>query len=259
VNGTLPSAAAISIKDLHLAFGSLTVLTGLSLDVLEGQTVGIVGPNGAGKTSLLNCINRVYAQQRGHIDLFGERIDRKRPDQVAELGLARTFQATTAFRDIKVADLVLLGRHVLMKPPFVSYFVGIPLLTGYEARERRRCMELIDFVGLANFAQRTVGELPYGLAKLTDLARALAMEPRVLLLDEPASGLGSEDRLKMAEMLRRVQSELKVTQVIVEHDMTLVYQVCDRVVVLKNGTTVADGPPAEVLTSPEAVEALLGV
>jgi branched-chain amino acid transport system ATP-binding protein len=258
VSETQSRAVAISVKDLYLGFGSLGVLTGLSLDVMEGQNLGMVGPNGAGKTSLLNCINRIYTQQRGHIDLYGSRIDRKRPDQVATLGIARTFQATTAFRDIKVIDLVLLGRHVLMKPSFVSYLGGIPLLNGYEARQRRRCMEFIAFVGLSHVANRTVAELPYGLAKLTDLARALAMEPRVLLLDEPASGLGSEDRLIMADMLRRVQTELQVTQVIVEHDMALVHQCCDRVVVLKDGTKIADGSPAEVLTGAVATEALLG-
>jgi branched-chain amino acid transport system ATP-binding protein len=250
--------AAVAVKDIHLAFRGLAVLTGLSVDIFEGEAVGLVGPNGAGKTSLLNCINRIYSPQRGSISVYGRSIDRKRPDQVAQLGVARTFQTFIGFKNNKVLDLVLLGRHVRLRPNFFSYLLGVPILTGHEQRERRDARRYLELVGLATDDHELVGELPYGRAKLVDLARALAAEPRVLLLDEPASGLSSQERLEMTATLRRIRTELRITAIVVEHDMTLVERTCDRVVVLKDGSKLADGESASVLRDPAVVEGLMG-
>lgn len=252
------TSIAISVRNLKLNFGGLVVLSGMSLDVYDGETVGLVGPNGAGKTSLLNCINRVYAQQQGEILLYGAPIDSLRPNQVAGLGLARTFQSTIAFREIKVLDLVLLGRHVRLRPSFASYLIGKPLFDGFERRSREECRRFLEFLDLEDVAEVEVGELPYGTAKLVDLARALALEPRVLLLDEPASGLSSSARERMAGVLNRIRTELRVTQLVVEHDMTLVKRACSRVVVMRDGAKLADGIPSEVLESRDVIEALLG-
>jgi branched-chain amino acid transport system ATP-binding protein len=250
--------AAVAVNDIDLAFRGLMVLTGLSLDILEGETVGLVGPNGAGKTSLLNCINRVYAAQRGSISIFGRSIDRKRPDQVARMGVARTFQTFVGFKNNKVLDLVLLGRHVRLGPNFFSYLTGVPILTGYERRERQNARRYLELVGLQTDDREFVGELPYGRAKLVDLARALAAEPRILLLDEPGSGLSSQERMEITVTLRRIRDELNLTLVVVEHDMTLVERTCDRVVVLKDGAKLADGEAAVVLRDPQVVEGLMG-
>jgi ABC-type branched-subunit amino acid transport system ATPase component len=231
----------------------------MSLDVREGEILGLVGPNGCGKTTLLNCINRVYRAEQGSIRLFGQAIDTKRADQVAEMGVARTFQATTAFRDISVLDLVLIGRHVRISSGFWASLVGVPRLTGSERLQRARALEFIEFVGLRDVAGHDVGALSYATAKLADLARALAAEPRVLLLDEPASGLSRSARHWMAELLPRIRNELGMTVVIIEHDMALVNRVCDRVVVMKAGTRFADGPPHVVLADPAVVGSLMGI
>jgi branched-chain amino acid transport system ATP-binding protein len=207
---------------------------------------------------LLNCINRVYHQQRGTIVFCGEGVDRLRPDQVARRGMARTFQTPNAFREMHVIDVVMIGRHIRMRPRFASYLAGLPLVNGAERRERERCLEVLRLVGLEAFADVDVASLPVGAAKLVDLARALASEPQLLLLDEPASGLSPTGREQMAIMLRHVQEELGITVVIVEHDMALVQRVCDRVVVMKDGAKLADGAPQETLSNPAVVEALLG-
>jgi branched-chain amino acid transport system ATP-binding protein len=208
---------------------------------------------------LLNCINRVYQQDHGVIEFFGKSLQKARPDEVATLGIARTFQATTAFRDATVRDLVLLGRHVRQSSGFWSCLVGIPAWTGYAEDETKRALEFMDFVGLRDVADYDVNGLSYGTAKLADLARALASEPRLLLLDEPASGLSRSARRWMADLVSRIRKELHITILIVEHDMGLVSRVCDRVVVMKDGSAFADGPPSTTLADPAVVGSLMGM
>jgi branched-chain amino acid transport system ATP-binding protein len=248
----------LRLDGIQLSFSALRVLNDFTLDVHTGDVLGLVGPNGAGKTSLLNCINRIYLQQHGTIVFRGQDIDGSRPDQVARLGMARTFQTPTAFREMRVLDVVMVGRHIRMPSRFASYLVGVPHLNGAERRERERCLEVLHLLGLEGVADEELGALPVGEAKLVDLARALASDPELLLLDEPASGLSTAGRTEMARTLRHVQEQLKITVVIVEHDMALVQRVCDRVVVMKDGAKLADGPPRETLADPAVVEALLG-
>lgn len=250
---------AIEVESVSLSFGGLLALDAMSLQVKEGEILGLVGPNGCGKTTLLNCINRVYRAETGSIRLFGAPLDRLRADQVASMGVARTFQATTAFRDISVLDLVLIGRHVRTTSGFWSSLIGRASLSGRERAGRGRALEFIEFVGLRDVAGHDVGALSYATAKLADLARALAAEPRVLLLDEPASGLSRSARRWMVNLLPRIRHELGMTVVIIEHDMALVTQVCDRVVVMKAGTRFADGPPRVVLQDPAVVGSLMGM
>lgn len=258
-DGPSASLSAIEVSDLGLSFGGLRVLNNMSMQLYPGEILGLIGPNGSGKTTLLNCINRVYRSETGSIRLFGKSIDAMRADEVTDLGLARTFQATTAFRDISVLDLVLMGRHVRLKSGFWDSLIGLQWLNGNERRQRERAAEFIRFVGLRDVAQYEVGALSYATAKLADLARALAAEPRVLLLDEPASGLSRSARRWMAGLLPRIRTELGMTLLIIEHDMALVSQVCDRVVVMKEGARFADGKPSEVLADPAVVGSLMGL
>ena len=249
---------AVAVRDVSLRFGAVPVLDSVSLEVQPGETLGIVGPNGAGKTSLLNCISRIYPPTRGGIDVCGTSTDRLRPDQVAALGVARTFQIPSAFKDMTVQDQVLLGRHRLQRRGFAAYALGIVKFDGYERRQRALAAEMLTFVGLDPATRARVGDLGYGSAKLVDLARALASEPRVLLLDEPAAGLTGEERERMTRMLIRLRDQRSITQVVIEHDMALIKRVCDRLVVLGAGRKLAEGTPAAVLELPHVVEAFVG-
>lgn len=250
---------AIEVSGVSLAFGGLHVLNEMDMDLREGEILGLIGPNGCGKTTLLNCINRIYQCERGTIRYFGRSIDHFRADEVAALGVARTFQATTVFRDVTALDMVLIGRHVRIASGFWSSLLGLPLISGSQRLQREHAMKFIEFVGLRDVAGYEVGELSYATAKLIDLARALAAEPRVLLLDEPASGLSRSARRWMAELLPRIRRELGVTLLIIEHDMALVSRVCDRVVVMKEGRSFAVGDPQTVLADPAVVGSLMGM
>jgi ABC-type branched-subunit amino acid transport system ATPase component len=253
---TLP---AIEVSGVSLAFSGLRVLNDMNMELREGEILGLIGPNGCGKTTLLNCINRIYQSERGTIRYFGQSLDHSRADQVASLGVARTFQATTVFRDITALDMVLIGRHVRISSGFWSSLAGLPLMNGDQRRQKERALKFIDFVGLRDVAAYEVGELSYATAKLLDLARALAAEPRVLLLDEPASGLSRSARLWMSDLLPRIRTELGVTLLIIEHDMALVSRVCDRVVVMNEGSSFATGDPHAVLADPAVVGSLMGM
>ncbi len=252
------SGLAVAVAHLELQFGGMAVLRDVSFAVARGERYGIVGPNGAGKTSLLNCISRTYRQTGGSVSALGECVDRWRPHEVARLGVARTFQNMAAFRDVSVLDFVMLGRHTRIRSSTFVCALGIPFLTGDEARQRRAAHGALDLVGLRNVAKTKIGELPYGLAKLADLARALAMEPRLLLLDEPAAGLSSDERGHVGRMLLRIRDEYEATQVVIEHDMALVNLLCQRILVLNAGQKIAEGPPQEVLGEPRVVAAFLG-
>jgi ABC-type branched-subunit amino acid transport system ATPase component len=253
---TLP---AIEVSGVSLAFSGLHVLNGMNMELREGEILGLIGPNGCGKTTLLNCINRIYQAEQGSIQYFGQSLDHSRADQVAALGVARTFQATTVFREITALDMVLIGRHVRISSGFWSSLLGVPIIKGDQRHQKERALKFIDFVGLRDVAAYEVGELSYAPAKLLDLARALSSEPRVLLLDEPASGLSRSARLWMSDLLPRIRTELGVTLLIIEHDMALVSRVCDRVVVMNEGSSFATGDPQTVLADPAVVGSLMGM
>jgi ABC-type branched-subunit amino acid transport system ATPase component len=245
---TGPAAAggepSIQVRGLSVQFRGLLALSDVAIAVDRQQTVGLIGPNGAGKSTLLNCINGAVRPSAGEITLSGRSIRSMRPHQIARLGVARTFQNAELWKSMEVLDVVQLGTHT--------------------ARSRRRAAiararAALEFVGMTGIETRAVADLPYGHAKLVDLARALAAEPEILLLDEPASGLTQAERTAMAQILVRVGADLKITTVIVEHDMQMVRECCARVIVLSHGRVIAQGDPDTVLAEDVVAKELLGL
>jgi branched-chain amino acid transport system ATP-binding protein len=250
--------SALEIQGLSLNFGGLAALSEVSLTVAAGQTVGLVGANGSGKTSLLNCISGIYQPQAGRICIHGTLTSGMAPHQIAALGVGRTLQSVEVIRNMPVLSYVMLGRHQRQPGRVLRYLSGWPSLSGGEERERNRAMGQLEAMGLAEFAAARMADVPYGMAKLADLARVLLGEPRLLLLDEPASGLSSGERVKIAGLLRDIGQDAGRALVVVEHDLALAARTCDVMLVLSAGKQIALGRPQEVLASPVVVDQLLG-
>jgi branched-chain amino acid transport system ATP-binding protein len=249
---------ALEIRDVSLSFGGLSALSNVSLTVRTGENVGLVGANGSGKTSLLNCISGIYQPQQGQIyigDTLGSGLA---PHRIAALGVGRTLQSVEAVRDVPLLWYVMLGRHQRQQGRVLRYLSGWPALGGAEARERTAAMEQLESMGLSGFASMRMSAVPYGIAKLADLARVLLGEPRLVLLDEPASGLNTDERAQIAEVLRDIGRAPDRALVVVEHDLTLAARVCDTMLVLGAGKRLAYGKPREVLANPDVVDQLLG-
>ncbi|MBU2535589.1 MAG: ABC transporter ATP-binding protein [Chloroflexi bacterium] len=261
----------IRVDNLSLTFGGVKALIDVSLDIRENEILAIIGPNGAGKTCLLNCINGFYKPQKGEI-YFGERrITRIRPDRAARLGLARTFQNIELYTGLNTLDNIMAARHVLMKQNFLSSALYFGPAHGEEVKHRQTVEDIIDFLEIEPIRKKVVGMLPYGMRKRVELGRALAIEPRVLLLDEPMAGMNLEEKEDIARFIIDIfegQGETYPDSpvlrdgvnciVLVEHDMGVVMDLADRIVVLDFGRKIAEGTPDEVRTNPEVIAAYLG-
>jgi branched-chain amino acid transport system ATP-binding protein len=254
-------ATILDVKNISLRFGGVKALTDISFDVREHEVRAIIGPNGAGKSSMLNCINGVYAPQEGNITFRGQTFSHMNSRQVAEMGVARTFQNLALFKGMSVIDNLMSGRNLRMKTNILQQAIrGFSWSKAErEETEHREAVEkIIDFLEIQAWRKTPVGRLPYGLQKRVDLGRALAMEPQVLLLDEPMAGMNVEEKQDMSRFILDVNEEYGTTIVLIEHDMGVVMDISDRVVVLDYGKKIGDGTPQEVRANPDVISAYLG-
>ena len=248
----------LDVKNISLAFGGVKALTDISFDVREHEIRAIIGPNGAGKSSMLNCINGVYTPQKGTIAFRGQTFDHMDSRQVAEMGIARTFQNLALFKGMSVLDNIMTGRNLRIKSNILLQALRIGPAEREEMQHRAYVEHIIDFLEIQAHRKTPVGQLPYGLQKRVDLGRALALEPKVLLLDEPMAGMNVEEKQDMCRFILDVNDEFGTTVVLIEHDMSVVMDISDRVVVLDYGKKIGDGTPEEVRNNPEVISAYLG-
>jgi branched-chain amino acid transport system ATP-binding protein len=249
----------LSVKDIHLTFGGLKALDGVSVGVKEGEIFSIIGPNGAGKTCLLNCINRFYHPEEGRILFEGQDISQLRAHKIASLGIARTFQNVELFGHMSVLDNIKLGGHVHLRSGFLSGGIYYGRSRHEEMAFRKQIEEqIIDLLEIEHIRKKVVHTLPYGLQKRVEMARALAMRPKILLLDEPATGMNLEETEDMARFILDINEEWGVTIILVEHDMGVVMDISNRLCVLDFGQKIAEGIPEEIRHNEQVIKAYLG-
>jgi branched-chain amino acid transport system ATP-binding protein len=252
------SSPLLEIADVTMRFGGIVALDSVSFSVGKGRIVGLIGPNGAGKTTLFNCLNRLYRQTRGDIRLNGRSLNRSAPSDIAALGLGRTFQAPALFASMSVLDNVKVGAHARGRSGPLTDALTLPATRSEEDELDKTARAMLAFVGLGEAAHRPAATLTLGARKRVELARALAGNPQLLLLDEPAGGLNHEEVTALGALIRSVRDQLGITVLLVEHHMGLVMSLSEQVVVLNFGKVIADGSPDEVRSNPAVTEAYLG-
>ena len=249
----------LEVKNISLSFGGVKAITDISFDVFEHEIRALIGPNGAGKSSLLNCINGIYKPQEGQILFKSEILDKITPNIIAQKGISRTFQNLALFKRMSVLDNILVGRKLHSKANFFEVALQLPRATREEKQNREKCEEIIKFLEIENIKNTPVGKLPYGLQKKVELGRALATEANILLLDEPMAGMNVEEKRDMCRFILKVNDELGTTIVLIEHDMGVVMDISDRVVVLDYGKIIGDDVPDKVRSNKKVIDAYLGV
>ncbi|MDX9701000.1 MAG: ABC transporter ATP-binding protein [Rhodocyclaceae bacterium] len=248
----------LDLQNISLSFGGVKALTNISFNIREHEVRAIIGPNGAGKSSMLNVINGVYHPQEGKIIFRGEERKAMEPYMASSQGIARTFQNIALFKGMSVLDNIMTGRHMKMKCGLLSHMLYWGRAQKEEIEHRKKVEEVIDFLEIQNIRKTPVGRLPYGLQKRVELARALAADPELLLLDEPMAGMNVEEKQDMCRFILDVNDQFGTTIVLIEHDMGVVMDISDRVVVLDYGKKIGDGTPDEVKSNPEVIAAYLG-
>ena len=248
----------LSVEGISVRFAGVKALTEVSFQVQPGELFAVIGPNGAGKTSLFNVLSRVYQPVAGQVTYDGRDLLQLKTHQVALAGIARTFQNLGQFPNTTVLDYLLLGRHTRMRSGIMLGGIYLGMTSNEEKKNRAYCMQLLELLGLEHWRNFPLHSLPYGLQKRADLARALALEPKLLLLDEPVAGMGLEETEDIAAVILDIKEQLGVTQILVEHDMAVVMGIADRVLVLDFGRAIAQGTPGEVQANPDVIKAYLG-
>jgi branched-chain amino acid transport system ATP-binding protein len=252
------SETLLEISDLTMSFGGIKAITGLSLKVLTGQIYSIIGPNGAGKTTLFNCISGIYKAQAGSIKFQGREITGLRPHMIARLGIARAFQNIELFRGMTVLDNLMSSREHLLNYGLLSAALYVGRCSEQETQCRDKVEDIIELLDLQKYRNTHVGALPYGIQKRVELGRALTMEPKAVLVDEPVSGMNIEETEDTARYILDINEEMKVTVILIEHEMRIVMDLSDRVAVLNFGIKISEGSPEEIASNPEVIKAYLG-
>jgi branched-chain amino acid transport system ATP-binding protein len=253
--------AFFEVKNMGISFGGLKALDDICFAIKKGEIYAIIGPNGAGKTTLFNCINGIYKADRGEIHFKDHKINGLKPDRIARLGIARTFQNIELFNNLNTMENIMLGRHQFMRTGLLhgALMWGRRSFAGKEeVAHRRKVEEIIDLLDLQAARNKLVGGLPYGTQKQVELARALALEPELLLLDEPCAGMNAEEKQDMIFWVKDIQDELGITILLIEHDMTMVMDISDRILAINFGRSITEGTPQEVQKHPEVLKAYLG-